>query len=144
MVYDKPTPRRGRSRPSGVKAGAVQTALPFAGDSHTHFTREELLRLAAQVWEHGRVMPGIDETTWRQDACGAWIRRDRFGDEADEFGWKIERVTIGDEPDSRALRPFHCRNGYDLANSRPHCLVTADRAHVAAERDASPPRNKDA
>ena len=44
------------------------------------------------AWEHGRVMPEADAANWRQDACGAWIRRTQFGEEHSEFGWKIEQI----------------------------------------------------
>ncbi|OGA26637.1 MAG: hypothetical protein A3I01_10610 [Betaproteobacteria bacterium RIFCSPLOWO2_02_FULL_65_24] len=95
------------------------------------------------VWEHGRAMPEADPSTWRQDACGAWLRREQFGHDA-EFGWKIERISIegAETPDN--LRPFHWRNHYDLGTGAPHCRVTADRSGVPAEKYARPPRNREA
>lgn len=94
------------------------------------------------VWEHGRVMPEADSTLWRQDACGAWMRRDCFGRGNSEFGWKIEKVASGQEDSAAVLRPFNVRNSYDIANGRPHCCATADRSSVPAEKYARPPRNR--
>lgn len=95
------------------------------------------------AWEHGRTMAEADPAVWRQDACGAWIRRDQFGREASEFGWKIENVAEGGPGvGTPVLRPFHCRNGFDAANRRPHCMIKADRAGVPAGEFAAPPRNR--
>ena len=95
------------------------------------------------VWQHGRVMPEVDAASWRQDACGAWIRREHFGQEHGEFGWKIEKVSAGAPDMPEFLRPFHCRNRYDVANSRPHCRETADRAGALAVEYVRPPRNRE-
>jgi hypothetical protein len=91
------------------------------------------------VWEHGRIMPEADPAIWRQDQCGAWMRRADYGQHDSPFGWKIEKVAVGD---SESLRPFHVRNHYDIADGRAHCEATADRTHVPAERYARPPRNR--
>ena len=37
------------------------------------------------VWQHGRAMPEADPSVWRQDGCGAWMRRDQFGDSHSEL-----------------------------------------------------------
>lgn len=95
------------------------------------------------VWQHGRAMPEADAARWRQDACGAWIRREHFGHEQSEFGWKIERVAAGGAPSVESLRPFHVRNRYDIALGAPHCSVTADRTDVPAVEYIYPPRNRD-
>jgi hypothetical protein len=102
-------------------------------------------RLSAEliqaVWEHGRVMPEADGTVWRQDSCGAWMRREHFGREDSDFGWKIEAIAPGPASNPQNLRPFNWRNGYDVANRRPRCRVAADRSDVPAEKYAMPPRN---
>jgi hypothetical protein len=96
------------------------------------------------VWLHGRVMPEADPEHWRQDECGAWMRREHFGREDTDFGWKIESIVPGAAQTPDALRPFHWRNGYDVANRSVHRRVTADRSNVPAEKYASPPRNRSA
>lgn len=94
------------------------------------------------AWEHGRTVTEADPAVWRQDACGAWIRRDQFGREGSEFGWKIENVADGGTGNAAVLRPFHTRNRYDAANRKPYCMVKADRAGVPAGEFAAPPRNR--
>ena len=94
------------------------------------------------VWQRGRVMPEADPQQWRQDECGAWIRREHFSREDSDFGWKIETVLPGAAQATEALRPFHWRNGYDVANRSLRRRITADRSNVPAEKYATPPRNR--
>jgi hypothetical protein len=101
------------------------------------------LDLVDAVWQHGRVMPESDAEHWRQDACGAWMKREHY-DRKGDFGWKMEKIVAGGEDTADNLRPFHWRNGFDIANGQPHCRLTADRNNVPAEKYASPPRNRDA
>jgi hypothetical protein len=63
--------------------------------------------LVEAVWAHGRTMPEADAAHWRQDACGAWMRREHFGREDSEFGWKMERVGYPDAPASRRRARGH-------------------------------------
>jgi hypothetical protein len=44
------------------------------------------------AWRRGRVLAQADASVWRQDACGAWMRRGHFGREDSEFGSKIENI----------------------------------------------------
>jgi len=97
-------------------------------------------QLIEAVWAHGRTLPEADPAHLRQDACGAWMRREQFGREDSDFGWKIESIAAGAQTPEN-LRPFHWRNGYDIAEGAPHCRVRADRAGVPAEKYARPPRN---
>jgi hypothetical protein len=88
-------------------------------------------------------MPEADPAQWRQDACGAWMRRDHYGHDS-EFGWKLERVKPGGPDTADSLRPFNYGNSYDVSTGKPHCRVSADRANVPAEKYATPPRNRPA
>lgn len=44
------------------------------------------------VWEKGRIIEGYDPAKFRQDACGAWITRDKYGDKTSNFGWVIDHI----------------------------------------------------
>lgn len=98
--------------------------------------------LIAAVWQQGRVM-SEDPAQWRQDTCGAWMRREHYGREDSEFGWKLVNITADGEDTADNLRPFHWRNDYDIANGRARCRVAADRSNIPAERYATPPRNRE-
>jgi hypothetical protein len=98
--------------------------------------------LIEAVWAHGRVLPEANAAHWRQGGCGAWIRREHFGREDSDFGWKLEKITAGGPDTAESLRPYNWRNGYDVAEGRSRCRATADRSNVPAEKYASPPRNR--
>ncbi len=99
-------------------------------------------QLIQQVWEKGRASTEISADLWREDECGAWISREDYGKTDSDFGWKIVNVTSGapDTPDN--LRPFHHRNGYDVANRKVKRHVTADRTGLATFERSLDPRNR--
>jgi hypothetical protein len=72
------------------------------------------------------------------------MRREQYGHEDAEFGWKLAKVSAGGPDSAENLRPFHRSNGYDVADGRAHCRLTADRANLPAEKYATPPRNRPA
>jgi hypothetical protein len=98
--------------------------------------------LIEAVWLHGRAMPLADPAHWRQDACGAWMRREQYGQQDAEFGWKLVKLSAGGPDSADNLRPFHRGNGFDVAGGRPQCALTADRSSLPAEKYAMPPRNR--
>lgn len=99
--------------------------------------------LIQQVWEKGRAYSDISMEDWREDECGAWMARADYGKADSEFGWKIVKITPGapDTPDN--LRPFHHRNGYDLANRKATRHVIADRSGLATFERTFQPHNRD-
>jgi hypothetical protein len=97
--------------------------------------------LVQSVWEKGRAMPGRDPMEWRRDQCGAWLHREQYENEDSEYGWRILTVVAGGGKDVDDLQPFHCGNTFDLANGRPQCRVTADRAGLAPGQRVDRPRN---
>jgi hypothetical protein len=96
------------------------------------------------VWERGRALPDQDPLRWRQDQCGAWIQRDHYANTASEFGWKIERVALGDAANLTNFQPFHVANSYAIATGEAHCRSTADRRHQAPSGHIVEPRNREA
>jgi hypothetical protein len=70
------------------------------------------------------------------------MRREQYGQDHAEFAWKIERVSAGGPPSLESLRPYHCRNRFDIAIGAPHCAVTSDRRDVPAVEYVYPPRNR--
>ncbi len=96
-----------------------------------------------QVWEKGRGTFDQDSSIWRQDECGAWMKREHYGNQHSDYGWKIENVSIGGPDIVQNLRPFHCQNTFDKANHRAKCHVTADRTALEASEHVKEPRNRD-
>jgi len=98
--------------------------------------------LIQQVWEKARGMTEPSPELWRRDECGAWIRHEHYGNERSGFGWKILNVSAGGPDVLDNLRAFHHANGYDPANGRARCSVTADRTGVPVTGHLREPRNR--
>jgi hypothetical protein len=93
------------------------------------------------VWEKARVMPDRDPTEWRQDQCGAWLHRYQYDNGESEYGWKIESTAAGGGEELENLQPFHHGNGFDIANGKARCGVSADRAGLVPGQRVEVPRN---
>lgn len=100
-------------------------------------------QLIQQVWGKARANGQVDSNVWREDECGAWIRREDFGKTDSEFGWKIVNVTPGAPDTPENLRPFHLLNGYDLSGGKARCHVAADRTGLAVFEHTFDPRNRE-
>ena len=62
-------------------------------------------RVVQEISENGRASAEQESTSWRRDACGAWIRRDHYGTAQSEFGWEIENISVAGTGESEHLRP---------------------------------------
>lgn len=49
--------------------------------------------LVQKVWEKGRIVPSYDPTAWRQDQCGAWMARNKYGNRQSKYGWEIDHIN---------------------------------------------------
>jgi len=100
-------------------------------------------KMIHKVWNRGRVIAEQDPAVWRTDECGAWIRREHYGHESSEYGWKIENVTAGGGGNLDNLRPLHCGNSFDPGLGHAQCHVTGDQEGVDPhEHIVSTPRNR--
>lgn len=97
--------------------------------------------LVNRVWKQARATAELDPEEWRQDQCGAWIRRDHYDNAASEFGWRILDVVPDHPGDPETLRAFHILNTFNVAQGQPVCRTRADRRAVAAGTAAAEPRN---
>lgn len=44
------------------------------------------------AWNKARKIDGFDSNLFRQDACGAWIRKDLYGDINNMYGWGVDYI----------------------------------------------------
>ena len=96
-----------------------------------------------QVWDHGRALSDRDSNEWRQDQCGAWIKRESYGQDLSEFGWSIHSILPGSN-DVENLRPFHHQNVCNGSSGNVKCHITADRTAVSPTAYIDHPHNKPA
>lgn len=84
---------------------------------------EEMIQ---QVWEKARAMPTNDPTMWRKDECGAWIKRNHYGNSNSQFGWEIDHVPPGGFNDISNLRAVHWQNNPHGVTGGLKCRTTAE------------------
>ena len=85
-----------------------------------------LTQLAQFVWQKALIVPGYDHNIFRKDACGAWIRRDHYGNRDSQYGWEIDHITPVSHGGNDALfnlRPLHWQNNAGKSDGRLTCLV---------------------
>lgn len=66
-----------------------------------------------KLWLKARAVEGYDSSLFRLDACGAWIRRDCYGDMHNAFGWGVDLIfpqKLGGTPIMENMRALHYRN----------------------------------
>lgn len=90
------------------------------------YTEEQKL----YAWEMARTVEGADENMFRQDACGAWIRWDMYGNRSNDYGWEIDHIY----PESRGgtdipenLRALQWENNIAKGDDYP-CYMAAKTA----------------
>ena len=74
------------------------------------------------AWEKALKVEGIDSGLFRKDACGAWIRKDLYGEKEDPFGWDIDLVfpkRLGGKPILENVRALNSKNIISKGNDYP-------------------------
>lgn len=74
------------------------------------------------VWEKGRTVTGYDAGIWRQDTCGAWMKRSDHGNTQSEYGWEIDHITpvaAGGGDELSNLQPLHWQNNRGKGDDYP-------------------------
>ena len=89
------------------------------------WTEEEKVR----IWNKAeRCGEKNEEKGFRKDCCGAWIKRDAYGDRDSRYGWEIDHIEPsskgGDDIISNA-RPLHWKNNASRQNNKLKTIVTA-------------------
>ncbi|MCA9308167.1 MAG: HNH endonuclease domain-containing protein [Patescibacteria group bacterium] len=84
------------------------------------------------VWEKGIIDPYQNPAIYRKDQCGAWMKRDCYGNRDSDFGWEIDHIV----PQSRGgsnmvsnLRPLQWRNNACKSDGVLTCPVTARQTY---------------
>ena len=78
------------------------------------------------VWEKGTV----DQAVFRKDTCGAWIKRDLYGNDDSSLGegWVVDHIVPeskggGDELSN--LQPLQWENNISKGDGPLKCVVTS-------------------
>lgn len=88
------------------------------------------------IWRKGAIVAGYDQNVFRKDACGAWMRKDRYGDTSSKFGWEIDHkqpVSRGGSDDLWNLQPLQWENNRRKSDGPLACAVKGEsERNVAA------------
>lgn len=76
-----------------------------------------------KVWNKAKIIEGEDESVYRQDYAGAWIKRDEYGNTESTLGWEIDHrkpVAKGGTDDLWNLDPLQWNNNRTKSDDYPN------------------------
>ena len=81
-----------------------------------------------RVWQKGSIINGHSPQKYRQDACGAWIMREKYGHTDSSYGWVIDNINQEYQDVSAIgnLRPLQWENMKGKKDGELVCIVAAN------------------
>lgn len=91
------------------------------------------------IWEKAIIVNNYNPAEIRKDACGAWIRYDKYGDRSSIYGWEVDHIfpksvlrerNVLEEEINQIdnLRPLNWQNNDAKGTDYPayHTRITSD------------------
>lgn len=78
-----------------------------------------------ELWSKASKIDGLDPETFRKDACGAAMMRDKYEDLSSEFGWTVDfiyPIERGGDDNINNLRAMQWENARSKSNDFPFYL----------------------
>ena len=82
------------------------------------------------VWQKGIIITGYDPNVYRKDTCGAWMRKDAYGNTNSDYGWEIDHIrpkSRGGTDELSNLQPLQWENNRHKGDDYPQwsCKIRA-------------------
>ena len=85
-----------------------------------------------EVWEKAQIVSGKETERWRKDQCGAWMKRDQYGNRDSVYGWEKHHPSGTDDLEKRI--PLQWKNNVTTGEGSLKCPVTS-AGNKNVERD---------
>lgn len=89
--------------------------------------------IISSVWAKAAFVSDINEKNgFRKDQCGAWIKRNAYGDRSNPYGWEIDHIKTLSKGGSDTLsnmRPLHWGNNASRQDDRLTSYITSQNDH---------------
>lgn len=108
-----------------VSAGLTSCDCAVARPREGGRTMEYSEIIIQRIWKKGKIVSTHKSSLWRKDDCGAWMKRDEFGNRDSEYGWEIDDISPGGPDALCNVRPLQWQNYVDKMSGLLKCNVTA-------------------
>lgn len=83
------------------------------------------------AWNKASIVDGYNPDLYRKDACGAWIAKNKYGQQDNMFGWEVDHIFPADrggDEHSDNLRAMQHQNNASKGNDYPtyNAVITAE------------------
>ena len=112
-----------------VSAGLTSCDCAVARPREGGRTMEYSEIIIQRIWKKGKIVSTHKSSLWRKDDCGAWMKRDEFGNRGSEYGWEIDDISPGGPDALCNVRPLQWQNHVDKMSGLLKCNVTAHGAN---------------
>ncbi len=81
--------------------------------------------VVAAVWSKGRIVHPYNPNLWRKDSCGAWMKREEYGNRQSSTGWEVDHINPNGGDNLSNLQPLQWENNVAKSDGKLVCVRTS-------------------